>query len=129
MIILKPRYIKVKVEHYLLFMFSPPKNKLCHFRNKIHLFTFTFCLLSNPALQWTNNHLFWFAKTKWCSAVFYVPCLKPIRLNYCIGILNLSWYWPTFFIILKLFVIPKMKMSQYFTSNVSIWKNRKLPSL
>ncbi len=35
----KSRYIKVKVEHYLLFMFSPLKNKLYCLRNKMHLFT------------------------------------------------------------------------------------------
>ncbi len=40
------RYIKVKVELYLLFMFSLSK-KLDRFRNKIHLFTFTSCSLSN----------------------------------------------------------------------------------
>ena len=33
------RYMEVKVGHYLLFMLSPPKNKLNCFRNKKCLFT------------------------------------------------------------------------------------------
>ncbi len=33
---------------------SPSKNKLGRFMNKIHMFTFTSCFLSNPALQLTN---------------------------------------------------------------------------
>jgi hypothetical protein len=30
---------------------KPSKNKLDHSRNKIHMFTFTDCFLSNPAFQ------------------------------------------------------------------------------
>ncbi len=32
-----PKAHKSKGEHYSLFMFSPPKNKLDHLRNKTHL--------------------------------------------------------------------------------------------
>ena len=47
---LKSRYIKVKVKHYLLFMFSPPEKKLDRLRNKTHLLTFIYCFLSKSAL-------------------------------------------------------------------------------
>ncbi len=48
---LTSRYIKIKVEHYLLFNCSPPKISWVCSMNKIHLLTFTPCFLSNPALQ------------------------------------------------------------------------------
>ncbi len=47
------RYIKEKVEHYLLFMFGPPKNKLGRFRNKyicLHLLP-VFYLIQSSSKQ------------------------------------------------------------------------------
>ncbi len=55
--LIAPRYMNLKVEHYLLLMFSPSKNKQDHLRNKIYLFTFIYCFLSNPAFQ-QRNYLF-----------------------------------------------------------------------
>ncbi len=50
-------------------MFSPPKI----FRNKIHLFTFTSCFLSNPALQKIKLFVLISEKNSVLPIVFYVP--------------------------------------------------------
>ncbi len=65
------RSIKVKVELYLLFMFSPPKLSL---RTKVYLLTFAYCFfyLNQPF----NRQLIWIDFEKHYSVlpiVFYVP--------------------------------------------------------
>ncbi len=47
---LKPTYIIVYGRVFIVYV-SPSKNKLVHLRTKIYLFTFTYCFLSNQALQ------------------------------------------------------------------------------
>ncbi len=75
---IQARNIKVKVQHYLLFMFSPPKiNKTVRGIKYICLLIFTVFYLIQP----TSIQIIWFDFGKQNNVlpiVFYVPCIQEV---------------------------------------------------
>ncbi len=67
------RYIKIKVEHYLLFMFSPPKISLTVWGiNYIYFHIFTVFYLIQPSRKQIICFDFW-KQNSVLPKVFYVP--------------------------------------------------------
>jgi hypothetical protein len=76
-IMLSQRYIKVKVEHYLLFMFSPPKISWVVLGIKyicLHLLP-VFYLIQQPSSEQIICFDFW-KQNSVLPIVFYVPLIS-----------------------------------------------------
>ena len=89
---------QAKLGHYLLFMFSPLRNKLDNLRNKKYLLICTYCFLPNSALQF-SNYLFWFWKSTIVRylIIFDILCFKTNwNLKECEWQLIFQFCWKLF---------------------------------